>query len=162
MTIVGPALTIGGNIAQMTSKGKIQITNSNGKVKTLSQDEFKNNLIKNADKINNGEDFEFKKSNKNLKILAGAAATTLVASSVIYRKQIGKYVKDFSFKKLWNDVKGLFNNKKALNKKRHATYSVSQARIDAHKQFLEDADIINLTQAERKSLIADAKKAFKK
>ena len=110
--VVGPALEIGGNTAQMTSKGKIQITNPQGKIKTLSQDEFKRNLIKNADKINNGEDFEFKKSHKFLKIFAAAVGTAAVASTVVYRKQISKFFKDFSFKKLWSNVKDLWSDVK--------------------------------------------------
>ena len=65
---IGPALAIGGNKVEMTQQGKIQVTNSQGKVKTLSQDEFKKQLIKNADNIEAGKDFEFKKDNKNAKI----------------------------------------------------------------------------------------------
>ena len=51
---IGPALAIGGNKVEMTQQGKIQVTNSQGKVKTLSQDEFKKQLIKNADNIEAG------------------------------------------------------------------------------------------------------------
>lgn len=61
---IGPALAIGGNKVEMTQQGKIQVTNPNGKIKTLSQDQFKKQLVKNADKIQNGEDFEFKKTKK--------------------------------------------------------------------------------------------------
>ena len=65
---IGPALAIGGNKVEMTQQGKIQVTNPKGKIKTLSQDQFKKQLIKNADKIQNGEDFEFKKDKKGLKL----------------------------------------------------------------------------------------------
>lgn len=108
---IGPALAIGGNKVEMTQQGKIQVTNPNGKIKTLSQDQFKKQLVKNADKIQNGEDFEFKKDKKTLKIAAAVVATAAVVTGVIYRKEIGKYMKDFSFKKLWNDIKGLFKSK---------------------------------------------------
>lgn len=120
---VGPALEIGGNTVEMTTKGKVQVTNSKGRIKTLSQDEFKKNLIKNADKINEGEDFEFKKDHKGLKIAAAAVATTAVVTAAIYHKEIGKYMKDFSFKKLWKDVKGLFKSlkDKVTGKKQPAT-----------------------------------------
>lgn len=91
---IGPALSIGGNKVEMTQQGKIQVTNSQGKVKTLSQDEFKKQLIKNADNIETGKDFEFKKDNKNAKIAAGigtALAATYVALSVAVGK--GKLTK---------------------------------------------------------------------
>lgn len=61
---IGPALSIGGNTVEMTTNGKVQVTNTRGKVKTLSQDQFKKQLIKNADKIEAGQDFEFKKITK--------------------------------------------------------------------------------------------------
>ncbi len=76
---IGPALAIGGNQVEMTPKGKIKVTNSQGKIKTLSQDEFKKQLIKNADKIEKGEDFEFKKDNKKAKIAAGVAGLLVAA-----------------------------------------------------------------------------------
>lgn len=43
---IGPALAIGGNKVEMTQQGKIQVTNPQGKIKTLSQDEFKKQLVK--------------------------------------------------------------------------------------------------------------------
>lgn len=116
---VGPALEIGGNTVEMTTRGKVQVTNPKGQIKTLSQDEFKKNLVKNADKIEAGEDFEFKKDRKGLKIAAAAVATAAVVTAAIYHKEIGKYLKNFSFKKLWKDVKGLYNSikNKILGKK---------------------------------------------
>lgn len=106
---IGPAFEVGGNTVEMTSKGKIQVTNPEGRIKTLSQDEFKKNIINNADKINAGEDFEFKKDHKGLKIAAAAVGTAAVITAAIYHKEIGNYLKDFSFKKLWKDIKGLYN-----------------------------------------------------
>lgn len=170
---IGPALAIGGNKVEMTQQGKIQVTNPKGKIKTLSQDQFKKQLIKNADKIQNGEDFEFKKDKKGLKIAAAAVATAAVVTGVIYRKEIGKYMKDFSFKKLWTDIKGLFKSKKGVkdaanaeakavqDAKRHATYSKQEAANDAHRHFAKNSDTINLTEAERKTATADAQEAFK-
>ena len=70
---IGPASVIGGNKIEMTQKGKVKITNPQGKVKTLSQDEFKKQLIQNKDKIKAEQDFEFKKDNKNAKAAAGVA-----------------------------------------------------------------------------------------
>ena len=70
---IGPALVIGGNKIEMTQKGKVKITNPQGKVKTLSQDEFKKQLVQNKDKIKAEQDFEFKKDNKNAKAAAGVA-----------------------------------------------------------------------------------------
>lgn len=109
---VGPSLAVGGNIVEMTTKGKIQVTNQQGKVKTLSQDEFKKQLVKNADKIENGEDFEFKSDNKGLKIAGVVATAAALTTAVIYRKEIGKYLKDFSFSKLGKDIKKLFTSAK--------------------------------------------------
>ncbi len=86
---IGPALAIGGNKVEMTQQGKIQVTNSQGKVKTLSQDEFKKQLIKNADNIEAGKDFEFKKDNKNAKIAAGIG-TALAAAYVGLSVAVGK------------------------------------------------------------------------
>lgn len=177
---IGPALAIGGNKVEMTQQGKIQVTTPKGKIKTLSQDQFKKQLIKNADKIQNGEDFEFKKDKKGLKIAAAVVATAAVVTGVIYRKEIGKYMKDFSFKKLWNDFKGLFkskNNKgvkdatnavagdaeaKAVqDAKRHATYSKQEAANDAHRHHAKNADTINFTDAERQTVKNDASQIFK-
>ena len=86
---IGPALSIGGNKVEMTQQGKIQVTNSQGKIKTLSQDEFKKQLIKNADNIEAGKDFEFKKDNKNAKIAAGIG-TALAAAYVGLSVAVGK------------------------------------------------------------------------
>lgn len=114
---IGPALIVGGNKVEMTTTGKVQVTNQEGKIKTLSQDQFKKQLIKNADKISNGENVEFKKDNKIGWIAGGAVATAAVVTAVIYRKDIAKYMKDFSFKKLGQDIKGLWNKLKGNLKK---------------------------------------------
>ena len=116
---IGPALIVGGNKVEMTTTGKVQVTNQEGKIKTLSQDQFKKQLIKNADKISNGENVEFKKDNKIGLIAGGAVATAAVVTAVVFRKDIAKYMKDFSFKKLGQDIKGLWGklngNLKKLN-----------------------------------------------
>lgn len=105
---IGPAVIVGGNEVQMTTKGKIQVTNPKGKVVTLSQDQFQKQTLKNIDKLQNGEDFEYKKDRKGLKIAGAVAGTAVVATGIIYRKEIGRYMKNFSFKKAWNDFKNLF------------------------------------------------------
>ena len=86
---IGPALAIGGNKVEMTQQGKIQVTNPQGKIKTLSQDEFKKQLVKNADKIEAGQDFEFKKDNKNVKAAIGAGGL-LTAAYVGLSLAVGK------------------------------------------------------------------------
>ena len=86
---IGPALAIGGNKVEMTQQGKIQVTNPQGKIKTLSQDEFKKQLVKNADKIEAGQDFEFKKDNKNVKAAVGVGGL-LTAAYVGLSLAVGK------------------------------------------------------------------------
>ena len=49
---IGPALTIGGNKVEMLQTGNILVTSPKGKMKTLSQDEFKKQLVKNINNIN--------------------------------------------------------------------------------------------------------------
>lgn len=93
---IGPALAIGGNKVEMTQKGKIKVTNPQGKVKTLSQDEFKKQLLKNADNIQAGKDFEFKKDNKNAKAAVGIggllAAAYIGLSVAVGKKALTKAV----------------------------------------------------------------------
>ena len=113
---IGPALSIGGNTVEMTTNGKVQVTNTRGKVKTLSQDQFKKQLIKNADKIEAGQDFEFKKDHKTAKVIGVGLATAAVVTGAIYRKEIGQYIKNFSWKKFGQDIKDLFS-KVTPNKK---------------------------------------------
>ncbi len=114
---IGPALIVGGNKVELTTTGKVQVTNQEGKIKTLSQDQFKKQLIKNADKISDGENVEFKKDSKAGLIVGGAIATAAVVTAVIFRKDIAKYMKDFSFKKLGQDIKGLWGKLKGNLKK---------------------------------------------
>ena len=99
---IGPAMQVGGNVVEMRIDGKIQVTNQKGKIKTLTQDEFKKQTIKNADKIQAGEDFEYKKDHKGLKIAGAAVGTVAVSLGIIYRKEIGKYLKNFSFNGSWH------------------------------------------------------------
>ena len=75
---VEPIFPIAGNYVQMMENGKLQVTNSQGKVKVLSQDQFKKQLVKNADKLASGEKFEFKDSKKGL-IAAAAGSAAVVA-----------------------------------------------------------------------------------
>ena len=141
---IGPALEIGGNIAEMTSKGKIQVTDSKGHIKTLSQDEFKKNIIKNADKINAGEDFEFKKDHKGLKIASAAAGTAVVVAAAIYHKEIGKYIKEFSFKKAWDSVKE-FSVKKVWKNMKNFAKSVKEFFINKkHVRTVYDKETANM------------------
>ena len=109
---IGPAMEIGGNSVELRTDGKIKVTNPKGKIKTLTQDEFKKQTIKNADKIASGEDFEYKKDHKGLKIAGAAVGTAAISLGIIYRKDIAKYMKNFTFKKFWQDIKGLFKSNK--------------------------------------------------
>lgn len=120
---IGPAMIIGGNEVQLNSKGKVQITNPKGKTVTLSKDQFLKQTVKNADKIGNGEDFEYKKDRKGLKIAGAVVGTAAVVTGIIYRKEIARYMKNFSFKKAWNDFKNLFRTKSKGVKEAPAGYS---------------------------------------
>lgn len=138
---IGASLAVGGNTVQMRKDGKIQVTNSNGKIKTLTQDEFKKNVVKNADKIKNGEDFEFKKDySKSLKIATAAVGTAIATTGIIYRKEIGKYLRNFSFKKLWQDIKGLFKTR--FDKNAPAGYSKQErhTRLNDLKETFRNYD----------------------
>ncbi len=96
--MVGP-FEMGGNLVQMDLSGvKFRVQNGQGKIKKLSADEFERQVEQNAEKIQNGEDFEFKKDNKKtLKIAAATVGTAAVVAGVIYRKEIGKF-----FTKIWD------------------------------------------------------------
>ena len=159
---IGPALVVGGNKVEMTTTGKVQVTNQEGKIKTLSQDQFKKQLIKNADKISNGENVEFKKDNKIGLIAGGAVATAAVVTAVIYRKDIAKYMKDFSFKKLGQDIKGLWNrlkgNLKKLNpfkKDKPTPPNVFDGRMSAPKNKAEMQTARETLKLKQQTEVAD-------
>ena len=138
---IGASVPIGGNTVQMRKDGKFQVINSKGKIKTLTQDEFKKNWIKNAEKIENGEDFEFKKDySKGLKIAAAAVGTAAVTAGIIYRKEIGKYLRNFSFKKLWQDIKGMFKSRFDKNAPAGWSREERHARRDALKETFKGYD----------------------
>ena len=110
--MIVPMGVVGGNKIEMVNPrvaGKIRVTNPEGKVKTLSVDEFQKQVNDNKDKLVNGEDVEFESSNgkKALKIGAAAVGTAAVVAGVIYRKDIAKYVKNFTWKGFKEDIKGL-------------------------------------------------------
>lgn len=155
---IGPALAIGGNKVEMTQKGKIKVTNQQGKVKTLSQDEFKKQLLKNADNIKAGKDFEFKKDNKNAKAAVGVAGLLAAAyvglSIAVGKKALTKAVPKAGEKlgfmgnvknifvaigesgvKLWNSIAGKASKVKdkiVANKKEKAG-TVSRTMFDGEK-----------------------------
>lgn len=166
---IGPALSIGGNTVQVTQKGKIQVTNARGKVKTLSQDQFKKQLIKNADNIEAGRDFEFKKDHKVAKIVGLGVATAAAVTGVIYRKDIAKYAKDFTWAKFKKDIKSLFSKIKKDNKKPESSFTQSnrlgiEYENEAHRNYVfsDAVDTINLDVKTREQLKKDAEKAFEK
>lgn len=133
---IGPSMVIGGNTVQMTKKGKVQVTNPDGKIKTLSQDEFKKNLIKNADKINNGEEFEFKKDySKGLRIAAAAVGTAAVTAGIIYRKELGKFAQ-----KVWRGIKNLFKSRFDKNAPSGYSRDYRHGRRDELKETFKNYD----------------------
>lgn len=168
---IGPALSIGGNTVQMTQKGKVQVTNAQGKVKTLSQDQFKKQLIKNANNIETGKDFEFKKDNNKTALIAGGTiAAAAIATGIVYRKDITKYVKDFSWNKLKKDVKGLFSGAKEkisglFKKKSKITPKIGvEYENAANLNFAKEFDAKNMPGSaymqERTKMVNDARAAF--
>jgi hypothetical protein len=153
---IGPSVKIGGNDVQVTTKGKIQVTNPKGKVVTLTQDQFRKQTFKNIDKIQNGEDFEYKKNHKGLKIAGATIGTIAVVTGAIYHKEIGKYMKDFSFSKLWNDIKDLFKPVKKDNPvekltntifsgEKAITYDASDAKVARETLALKEKTIADMT-----------------
>lgn len=153
---IGPAVMVGGNEVQVTTKGKIQVTNPKGKVITLSQDQFQKQTLKNIDKLENGEDFEYKKDHKALKIAGAAVGTAAVVTGIIYRKEIARYMKNFSFKKLWNDIKDLFKPVKKEKPAKKLTntvfdgekviaYNASDAKVARETLALKEQTIANMT-----------------
>lgn len=107
---VGPVM-VGGNEVSVTPKGKVRVVNGNGKVLTLSQDQFQKQTLRNLDRLENGENVEYKKDNKALKIIGATVAVAGLTLAIINRKKIANYLKDFSFKKAWKDFKNLFKGK---------------------------------------------------
>lgn len=105
--VVGQPLIIGGNTAQMTTAGKVRITDASGKTKDISVKSFQKQLVKNADKINKGDNFEFQTTSTAKKVAAGVGIVGTIAglaAAVIYRKNIGKFIKDTNFKELGKDL----------------------------------------------------------
>ena len=96
---IGPALALGGNKVQLSVTPKFAVTDKKGKTKTFNKDEFQRQLELNADKLESGEDFEFKKDRKGLKIAAIAAGTAAAVTGIIYYKKIGQF-----FNKLFKKV----------------------------------------------------------
>lgn len=168
---IGPAVIVGGNEVQMTTKGKIQVTNPKDKVVTLSQDQFQKQTLKNIDKLENGEDIEYKKDHKALKIAGAVAGTAIVATGIIYRKEIAKYMKDFSFKKLLNDIRNLFKpvkKNKSVEKltdtvfdgKKAIAYNASDAKVARETLALKEQTIADMTHhdlAEFDKMVAKTK-----
>lgn len=76
---VGPAVQLAGNQVQLTDNGKFRITNSEGKVKTLSSNQFKKQILKNYDKIAAGDEVEFKDNKKGI-IAASAAGAAIIGT----------------------------------------------------------------------------------
>ncbi len=105
--VIGRPLQVGGNTAQLTTNGKVKITDAEGKTKVISQKSFQKQLVQNADKINKGDTFEFKSNNTGKKIAAGlgiAGLVTGLAAAVVYRKNIGQFFKNTNFKELGKDL----------------------------------------------------------
>lgn len=105
--VVGQPLIIGENTAQMTTAGKVRITNASGKTKDISVKSFQKQLVKNADKINNGDNFEFQTTSTGKKVAAGVGIIGAIAgltAAIIYRKNIGQFIKNTNLKELGKDL----------------------------------------------------------
>lgn len=113
---ITPSIVIGGNVVTMAPNNKCVVINKKGKVKTFTQDQFTKQLLKNQDKAQSGEDFEFKKSNKVGWITAGLLAIGGTAAGIIYRKNISKFLKEFPFKEVGKDLKTKITNAFKLEK----------------------------------------------
>lgn len=178
--MIVPMGVIGGNQIEMVNPrlaGKVRITNPEGKVKTLSVDEFQKQVIANQDKIKDGEDVEFKSDNgkKALKIGAAVLGTAAVVAGVIYRKDIAKYIKNFTWKGFKEDIKGLGRKIKNLGKKvknkifgnsdlkekRYAKCSVGKVKNDLHRHYAQTYESNILSKEARAKMIEDAKAAFR-
>lgn len=107
---ITPSILIGGNVVTMAPNNKCVVINKKGKVKTFTKDQFTKQLLKNQDKANNGEEFEFKKSHKTAWAITGLLAAGTAAAGIIYRKNISKFFKEFPFKEVAKDLKAKFVN----------------------------------------------------
>ncbi len=155
---IGPAISIGGNTVQMTQKGKVQVTNAHGKVKTLSQDQFKKQLVKNANNIETGKDFEFKKDNKTALIAGSTVAAAAIATGIVYRKDIAKYAKDFSWKGFKEDARNLFQNTKKATKRAFKTIKTKISNLFGKKnaQTIYDGNLKAAKNAEQSKIAEEA------
>lgn len=113
---ITPSIVIGGNVVTMAPNNKCVVINKKGKVKTFTQDQFTKQLLKNQDKAQSGQDFEFKKSNKAGWITAGLLAVGGTAAGLVYRKNISKFFKEFPFKEVGKDLKTKITNAFKLEK----------------------------------------------
>lgn len=107
---ITPSIVIGGNVVTMAPNNKCVVINKKGKVKTFTQDQFTKQLLKNQDKANNGQDFEFKKSHKTAWAVTGLLAAGGAAAGIIFRKNISKFFKEFPFKEVGKDLKTKITN----------------------------------------------------
>lgn len=89
-----PSVNIGGNIVSPTPDGKVKVQTAKGKTRVLTQDQFEKSIIKNADNIKAGKDFEIKKSNTTAKILGLVATAGAITAGIIFRKDLGKFIKN--------------------------------------------------------------------
>ena len=88
-----PSDNIGGNIVSPTADGKVKVQTAKGKTRVLTQDQFEKSILKNAENIKAGKDFEIKKSNTTAKILGLVVAAATITAGIIFRKDIGKFIK---------------------------------------------------------------------
>lgn len=74
---------IGGNLVQIDNKNRYHVTDKNGHKKILTKDQFEKNIKDNQDKIENKEDFQFKKTmtptQKMILLLAGLGIAAGIA-----------------------------------------------------------------------------------
>lgn len=159
----GQVLNIGGNQIQQTKKGNYRITNSQGKTRTFSEDEVILQLAKNSAKIQNKDEFEFKKDHKNaIKIGTGIAAGAALTAGIIYRKNIGKFFTNIG-KKFKNLFKKRVKDNGNFEELKNMYKSSIEVKNNKHRAFLQDnftleGEMKNLER--RKQMIEDAKAVF--
>lgn len=128
---------IGGNLVQIDNKNRYHVTDKKGHKKVLTQDEFRKNIEKNADKLQKGEDIKFKKP-MTFWQKAGLAILGLgTVAAVIYRKDIASFFKNSRTKEVLTNLVNSDSAAKvksaAQNAKTKAQEAIKNPKDTLHK-----------------------------
>ena len=128
---------IGGNLVQIDNKNRYHVTDKKGHKKVLTQDEFRKNIEKNADKLQKGEDIKFKKP-MSFWQKAGLAILGLgTVAGVIYRKDIASFFKNSRTKEVLTNLVNSDSAAKvksaAQNAKTKAQEAIKNPKDTLHK-----------------------------